>query len=88
MFNNRRSELDIVVDILNLSKNGVNKTSILYKTNLSYFQLKSYLSILIEKDILKEVLVDYNGKGLKHYKTTSKGLSLLELSKGISNLLE
>jgi predicted transcriptional regulator len=88
MFNNRRSELDIVVDILNLSKNGVNKTSILYKTNLSYSQLKSYLSILIEKNILKEVLVDNNGKDLKHYKTTSKGLSLLELSNGITNLLE
>ena len=88
MLNNRRSELDIVVDILNLSKDGANKTSILYKTNLSYSQLKNYLSILLEKDILKEVMVEQNGRDLKHYKTTSKGLNLLELSQEITNLLE
>ncbi|MCJ7571989.1 MAG: winged helix-turn-helix domain-containing protein [Candidatus Thermoplasmatota archaeon] len=88
MLNNRRSELDIVVDILNLSKDGTNKTSILYKTNLSYSQLKNYLSILLEKDILKEVMVEQNGRDLKHYKTTSKGLNLLELSQEITNLLE
>ena len=87
MVNRRRSELDIIVDILNLSKDGTNKTSILYKTNLSYSQLKNYLSFLIDKDILKEISVTQNGKDFIHYKTTSKGLNLLERSEEIIKLL-
>ena len=80
MVNNRRSELDIITEILNLSKEGSKKTNILYKSNLSYTQIQSYLPFLIEKDVLEECLVKKKGKDYKYYKTTSKGLHLLELA--------
>ena len=88
MLNNRRSELDIVIGILNLSKEGAKKTSILYQINLSYAQLQSYLPYLIEKEILEECFVNDNGKDHKFYKTTTKGLSLLESAEKINDLLK
>jgi len=50
MVNNRRSELDIISKILDLSKSGAKKTEILYQGNLSYTQLQSYLPFLLEKE--------------------------------------
>jgi predicted transcriptional regulator len=88
MVNNRRSELDIVIEILNLSKEGAKKTSILYKSNLSYTQLQSYLPFLIEKEILEECQIKSNGKDYKCYKTTSKGLGLLDAAQEIVSFLK
>ena len=81
MVNNRRSELDIIANILEMSKEGSNKTKILYKGNMSYTQLQSYLPFLIEKEVLKEILVQNDDKDSKYYKTTDKGLSLLVVAK-------
>ena len=80
MVNNRRSELDIITEILNLSKEGTKKTNILYKSNLSYTQIQSYLPFLIEKDVLEECLTKKKGKFYKSYKTTPKGIHLLEVA--------
>jgi len=81
MVKNRRSEIEIIKDILDLSKNGSKKTSILYKGNLSFYQLQEYLPYLIEKDVLEEKYHRDNGRSYKFYKTTTKGLSLLEQAK-------
>ena len=79
MFNKRRSEIEIIADILNLSKHGARKTEILYQCNLSFTQCNNYLSFLINKDILEEKKiinnVDCNDK---FYKITDKGHSLLD----------
>lgn len=79
MFNKRRSEIEIIAEILNLSKNGAKKTEILYQCNLSFTQCNNYLSFLIDKDVLEEKTisnkVDCNDK---FYKITNKGYSLLE----------
>ena len=77
MIHNRRSELDIITKILNLSKDGSKKTDILYKGNLSYTQIQSYLPFLIEKDVLEECMIKKKGRNYIYYKTTQKGLSLL-----------
>lgn len=74
MVNNRRSELEIISKILDVSKEGAKKTEILYHSNLNYMQLKSYLRFLIEKDILEEKEVKDNGNTYKLYKPTEKGL--------------
>jgi predicted transcriptional regulator len=78
MVNRRRSELDIISQILSLSRNGAKKTEILYQGNLSYSQLQSYLIFLIEKNILEEQLVKKDNGHFKIYKNTKKGDNLLE----------
>jgi len=79
MFNKRRSELQIIEDILNLSRNGAKKTEILYQSNMNFSQLKNYLSVLLKNDILKEnIITNNNGKFNKIYTTTKKGNNLLE----------
>ena len=80
MVNNRRSELDIVIKILNLSKEGIKKTNIIYKGNLSYTQIQNYLPFLIDKEILEECLIKKKGKNHKIYKITPKGLDLLDVA--------
>lgn len=78
MVNNRRSEIDIIGEILNLSRDGAKKTEILYQGNLSYTQLQKYLPFLLEKNILEEHIVDNNGNACKLYRITDKGSYLLE----------
>ena len=87
MLNKRRSEIEIINQILKLSSNGAKKTEILYQGNLSYLQLQSYLPYLIEKNIIEEHMINNNGNSCKLYKTTNKGLNLLEdINKVILNL--
>ena len=51
MFNKRRSEIQIIGEILELSRYGAKKTEILYQSNMSFTQLQNYLSFLLEKNI-------------------------------------
>ena len=73
---NRRSEIEIISKILNVSRKGARKTEILYQGNLSYMQLQSYLPFLIEKEILQEKTVNNNGSSFKKYLLTDKGDNL------------
>ena len=77
MIDARRSEIEIIGKILELSREGARKTEILYQGNFSYLQLQSYLSFLIEKNILEEQIVRNNGNDCRIYKTTDKGKNLL-----------
>ena len=78
MVNNRRSKIEIISRILSLSCDGARKTEILYQGNMSYTQLQSYLPFLINRNILEEQEVYNNGYASKLYKTTDKGLDLLD----------
>jgi len=78
MVNNRRSELEIISKILILSKEGAKKTELLYQGNLSYTQLKNYLSFLLERELLEENIVRDNGNSGKYYTATEKGLIFLK----------
>lgn len=77
MVNNRRSELEIIAEILTLSENGAKTTEILYRGYLSYTQLKQYLQYLLEKNILTEHFVKTGNGHSKVYITTDKGRELL-----------
>lgn len=75
----RRSEIEIIGEILDLSKEGAKKTEILYQSNMSFSQLQHYLSFLLEKNIVEEnITVNDNGRSFKIYVTTEKGNNLLE----------
>jgi predicted transcriptional regulator len=66
-----RSRTDIVEQILESAQGGATKTRIMYKAYLSYGQLKEYLSILMENNLLEHD----SGKGV--YTTTPKGIQFL-----------
>ena len=48
---NYRSRTEIVAMILETANGGATKTKIMYNAMLSYNQLKSYLSVLIENTL-------------------------------------
>ncbi len=62
-----RSRTEIVAMILEAANGGATKTKIMYKAFLSYVQLKEYLSVLIENNLLEYL------DGTQTYKTTEKG---------------
>lgn len=86
VINNRRSEMEIVRDILNLTskKEGAKKTQILYQTNLSYTQLKDYLSFLLERNFMD---IEKNNSSV-FYKTSDRGNELLSNINKVIHSLE
>lgn len=78
IYNYRRCKIEILGELLDLSKEAVNKTKILYNCNLSHSQLNRYLSDLLDNDFLEEMYIDDNGTSYKLYKSTDKGLMLLD----------
>ena len=77
-----RSRTEIVGNILDAANGGgATKTKIMYKVFLSYGQLKEYLSVLIENN-----LIEYRD-GTRKFKTTEKGLNYLKMHNEIGELL-
>jgi predicted transcriptional regulator len=72
MTHSYRNTTDIVAKILESAAEeegkDVTKTNIMYKAFLSYEQLKRYLPILIESDLL-----EYSNENKQIYKVTEKG---------------
>ena len=77
-----RSRTEIVSNILEAANGGVTKTKIMYKSFLSYNQLREYLSVLIENNLLEYL------EGTQTYKTTEKGLNLLKMHNEMAELLQ
>jgi predicted transcriptional regulator len=76
-----RSRTDIVHLILEAANGGAaTKSKIMYKAFLSFGQLKEYLMVLIENDLL-----EYED-GQNTYRTTSKGLRLLQIFNNMEEL--
>ena len=75
----KRNRIDTLCDILTLSTNGIKKTHIMYRANLSHLQLEKFLEVLISKELLM--------KEFNSYKTSSKGLAFLEECAKIQSLL-
>ncbi len=88
MVNSRRSEFDIINEMLNMAKNGVKKTELIYKGNLSYHQLQKYLSYLLDKDILEEKRIKNGNRLNKMYYITEKGKDLLVSIEDMLSYLE
>jgi predicted transcriptional regulator len=53
----------------------------MYKAFLSYAQLREYLSVLIENNLIEYI------EGSQSYKTTEKGLNFLKMHNQIGELL-
>lgn len=79
----RRNHFGIIADILASAVDGTSKTHLMYKTRLSYAQLKRYTSKLVELKLLK---ITVREKPII-YETTEKGKSFLERYRELSKLL-
>lgn len=75
-----RSRTDIVREILNAANGGATKTKIMYKAYLSYAQLKEYMEVLSESD-----LMEYD-PAHGTYKTTDKGFQFLRVYENMTHL--
>src|ERR687888_330761 len=77
-----RSRTDIVGLILEAANGGgATKTKIMYKAFLSYGQLKEYLTVLLEKDLIK-----YE-EGRELYRTTEKGMRFLQMYTKVQQMM-
>ena len=77
-----RSRTEIAGNILDAANGGTSKTKIMYTAFLSYGQLKEYLSILIENNLIEYL------DGTHQFKTTEKGLNFLKMHNEIGELLQ
>jgi predicted transcriptional regulator len=78
-----RSRTEIVAMILDVANEGggETKTKIMYFAFLSYNQLKEYLSVLVENNLIEYL------DGANKYKTTEKGLFFIKMHNELEELL-
>ena len=77
-----RSRTEIAAMILDAANGGETKTKIMYFAFLSYNQLKEYLSILIENNLIEYL------DGANKFKTAEKGLFFLKMHNEMEKLLQ
>ncbi len=80
--NRRRSNIEIIADMLKVGENGAGKTEIMYSANMSYSQIQKYLGFLLSHGFINKVEV---GNPVVTYRVTDKGLGLL---KNIDSIME
>jgi predicted transcriptional regulator len=78
---NYRSRTELVALILDAANGGATKTKIMYNAYLGYNQLKEYLTMLIDNDLIEYI------SGNKIFRTTEKGLNLLKIHNEMAELL-
>ena len=66
----KRNRHQIISEILEICRNGANKTKIVYQANLNFRMVNPYLKVLIEKHLIN---LDQG-----EYQTTPHGMNLLE----------
>ena len=80
--NNRRSNIEIIADMLKVGGNGAGKTEIMYSANMSYSQLQKYLGFLMSQGFINKVEV---GNPVVTYQVTELGVKLI---KSIDSVME
>jgi len=70
----RRDELKIMTDLMGNMLQPMRSTHLLYRTNLSYSQLKKYLSSLLNMGLIEELTKPHRAFGI-----TDKGRTFLDL---------
>ena len=78
----RRSNIEIIADMLRVGENGAGKTEIMYSANMSYSQIQKYLDYLVNQGFINRVDMDNT---MVAYQVTDSGLRLL---KAIDTLME
>jgi len=79
-----RSRPDIMAIILEAANGGITKTRLLTKANLTSGQLRQYMSVLIEKNLVVE-LADEDKRHMA-YRTTEKGMRYLAIYSALRSI--
>ena len=77
-----RSRTEIISQILDTANGGITKTKLMYKVFLSHDQLKEYLAVLTQGDLLRFDFVS------RTFMATEKGLRFLYLYNQIDQLMK
>ena len=80
--NRRRSDIEIIAEMLKLGENGAGKTKIMYNANLSYTQIQRYLGYLTDQGFIDKIEMD---NPTVTYRVSERGLRLLA---SINNVIE
>jgi len=70
----KRDQLDLLLELLKETKEPVKKTHILYRTRINYYQLSRYLNLLLKLNMVEEVTNPLEG-----FRITDKGRTVLSL---------
>jgi len=82
--NNRRSNIEVIADMLRVGENGAGKTEIMYGANMSFSQIQKYLGFLMSHGFITKVEV---GNPAVTYQVTDTGLQLLKSIDGVTEML-
>ena len=82
--NQRRSNIEIIAEMLQIGENGAGKTKIMYNANLSYTQIQKYLGFLMSQGFIDKMEM---GNPSVTYQVTESGLKLLESINGLMEML-
>ena len=82
---NRRSNIEIIADMLRVGENGAGKTEIMYSANMSYSQIQKYLDYLVNQGFINKVIMDNTTIA---YQVTDSGLKLLKAIDTLMAMLE
>jgi predicted transcriptional regulator len=74
--NRRRSDIEIIAEMLKVGENGAGKTEIMYSVNMSYNQMQKYLCYLLAEGFVDTIKI---GQPNVYYRVTEKGEKLLQL---------
>ena len=81
----RRSNIEIIADMLRVGENGAGKTEIMYSANMSFSQIQKYLRYLVSQGFISEIKLGNPGVA---YQVTDSGLKLLKTIDGLIEMLQ
>jgi predicted transcriptional regulator len=81
----RRSNIEIIADMLRVGENGAGKTEIMYTANMSYSQIQKYLDYLVNQGFINKISLDNT---MVAYQVTDTGFKLLKAIDTLMNMLE
>jgi predicted transcriptional regulator len=82
--NRRRSDIEIIAEMLKVGENGAGKTEIMYSVNMSYSQIQKYLGYLLNEGFIDTIKI---GNPCVYYRVTEKGQRLLTLLTDVKDML-
>jgi len=77
-----RSKSEIMLDVLNICRNGASKTKIVYKANLNFNTATPYIDLLSKKGLLSI----REGSGTL-YETTPQGIEVMKTLRQLDTYL-
>lgn len=84
----RRSRLEIILTILSIVRDGVNKpTRIMYAANMSWNPVKNMLSHLVDQGLIEMRVNTVSRQSKRRYVITEKGVNVLDYFEKANELM-